>query len=121
WALRYVKSVTILTQAALTIVKPTGFIYGAVVSLLNRRLGLAAAVAWIPFAIWLLRDVLLWRNATISPSSTSVTDIVSTTIAGHGMQGLQLMATALWRQGVPTICLFVLPFLGPWLGAIRRE
>jgi hypothetical protein len=121
WALRTSNVAAIIPRSLMSIVKPTGFFYSALVSPATRAGMIASAIAWIPLLIWILRDVILWRSAIIQPVSTAVANVVSTTIAGNGVEGLRTLAGALWAAGIPTILLFVLPFIGISQALVRRE
>ncbi len=86
--------------AVTTLIKPYGFVFAVLAALQNRTSGTQRlAVACFPFAFWIVRDTLLWPNATIPPSAVSGPPVVQTMIAGHGLAGLQTLADALRHAG----------------------
>ena len=66
---------------------------------------------FIPVCLWIARDVVLAPSAVVPIASTSVAEPWATTIAGHGLAGLALLMSALWRAGLPALALAVVPWV----------
>ena len=66
---------------------------------------------FIPVCLWIARDVVLAPSAVVPIASTSVAEPWATTIAGHGLAGLALLMSALWRAGLPVLALAVVPWV----------
>jgi hypothetical protein len=74
--------------AVCALIKPQGWLLAAIALVARRapgRLWLAAAA---PLAVWVLRDLLLWRGAAIPSASTMEGNVFGSTILAHGAPAL---------------------------------
>lgn len=129
WVMVYSRSsrATIASLALCALVKPIGPIvaligavsYLAATLLLTRgqtpipERSIDVAGGFIPFGLWIARDVLLDRVAVIPIAATAVPDPFRTTIAGHGWAGLVLLGHRLLEAGPSALVLA----LTPWVAA----
>jgi hypothetical protein len=100
WALLAEPDASARSLGVIGLVKPYGFILGAVVAISGRMKPRDVAIGSLPFAVWLVRDALLWHGAEIDPAALSYPHIVSTTIVAQGTLGLATLAVAIWNGGI---------------------
>ncbi len=105
WAAMYDRATLMRSAGVAALIKPYGFVYAAVALAAARTPWRTALLALVPFAVWVVRDALLWPSATLAPAQTAIPNVVQTTIAAHGLGGVMLLARAVAAQGAGTIVL----------------
>ncbi len=105
WAATYERAAIPRATGLCALVKPYGFVFAFVALITWRAPKRVIALALLPFALWALRDVILWRSAVIPPAQTAYPNLAESTIAAHGLTGLVTLARALFEQGAATVAL----------------
>jgi hypothetical protein len=108
WLVRTVRPGLLPTVAVTGLLKPFGWLYALGAAAGSRTQWRLVLLGLTPFAFWVLRDAILWRGALVPPSSIARGNTFSTTILGHGLEGLTTLTGALARDGIPTATLFAL-------------
>jgi hypothetical protein len=110
-------SPTAISFSVLSLVKPQGLFFG-VAALLSRGVGairktrdLALALA-IPICVWFLRDLFLWRNAIIPPTSTWYAGTLRTSIAWHFPASIGALFVASIDSGITWAVLLAIGTIG---------
>jgi hypothetical protein len=87
--------------AVAALVKPYGFVLAAVAAALRRVDGPIAVrlLAFVPLAIWAVRDLALLAHALVPPASTWYADSLGTSIAAHLPSAFGVLASAAWGAG----------------------
>lgn len=115
WLLRQNAEGAWASIAVCALVKPDGWIFAAVAAVAMR----ARPMAWIAgiaaIGVWSIRDAILWQHAIVPPSSTSFSgNILSTTIAAHGLPALAELVRVLLLTSpfslIALVCAVLTPF-----------
>jgi hypothetical protein len=85
--------------AVTSIIKPYGWIFGALAALVGRGRLRDVALGFAPIALWVLRDAILWKSATIDPRALAVPHLWDTTILAHGVAGIVTLVQAIVQAG----------------------
>jgi hypothetical protein len=120
WALRACENATAMRSLALTaLIKPQGWVL-AVIALATGRAG---ARLWLTtagaFALWLVRDALLWKHAALGAAGTLDAAALQTSIAAHGLPALALLARVTLAISPFALAALVAALLGPLI--VPRE
>ncbi len=99
WALLEERSAASRALAVTSIVKPYGFVFALIAGAAGRASLRQVALGMAPFALWLVRDAVLWPHATIDPVALGIGHTERTTIVWQGLAGLTTLGTALWNTG----------------------
>ncbi len=99
WALLQERAATPRALAVTGLLKPYGFLFTALAGALGRARGRDLALGFAPIALWLVRDAVLWKTATIDPSALAFPNLAGTTIVAQGLAGLTTLGSALWNAG----------------------
>ena len=104
WSLLEEPDATTRTVFVTSLIKPVGFLFAALTVALGRARLRNVLLGFIPIALWFVRDAVLWKNATISPSDMGYPNLLGTTIAAQGAIGFTTLIDAIWRAG-PGLCI----------------
>jgi len=87
--------------AMVALLKPYGFALAAVAASIPRSAAGPAVrlLAFVPLAVWALRDLALMAGAVVPPASTWYPGSATTSIAAHFPGSLGVLVTAAWRAG----------------------
>jgi hypothetical protein len=99
WALLHERAAASRALAVTGLLKPYGFLFAAVAAALGRARGRDVALGFAPIALWLARDAILWKTATIDPSALAFPNLAGTTIVAQGFAGIATLGSALWNAG----------------------
>jgi hypothetical protein len=109
WCMRFERSATLLAASVCGLTKATGSLYTAIAFVSGPSLG--GLLGFVPVCLWLARDALLWPHALL-PSGNVVQDAgFATSIAGHGLAGMTLLASVALHNG-PTLPLLAMGVVG---------
>ena len=90
-----------LPLSMLALIKPYGWIFALVIAVSFQTPIRVFCIAFVPFAVWVARDVLLAsHNPLIDPGAVSIQNIFGTTIIGNGILGLSTLVKAVVHQGI---------------------
>jgi hypothetical protein len=94
WALRSraPEATGMRTLAVTALLKPQGWIFASIAMLAGKARRAVWLAAGIAVAVWIARDALLGRTASIAPASTLHADLFGSTILAHGAPALALLA-----------------------------
>jgi hypothetical protein len=106
WLARSEPAALARTAALAGLLKPFGWLYTLAAGAAGRAPWRSLAFGLVPFALWLLRDAILWHGAIVPPATVASPNTFSTTILAHGLEGVTTLARALARDGVATSALF---------------
>jgi hypothetical protein len=98
WCARYEQASLTRTVGLTTLIKPYGFLFAAIVLVVQRISLRTALVAFTPIALWLVRDAILMPSAMI-PFSRNASTGFATTIVGNGTLGFATLAHAALAAG----------------------
>jgi hypothetical protein len=108
WVARYQSGALARTTALTALLKPFGWLYALTAGVASRANVRGMLLGFAPFALWLVRDAILWRGAIIPPASVMYPNTFATTILAHGVEGVTTLAGALYHDGAATLALFLL-------------
>jgi len=111
WAVRQDRQAITQAIAVCALIKPYGFVFATFAVIFGRARSRAILLGFVPLALWLGRDVVLWHTATIDPAVLIYPHVEATTIAAHGFQGISVLAASLWTQGPGTILATIALFM----------
>jgi hypothetical protein len=107
-------------SAVLFLIKPTGWLLGAI-ALASKQSGLKQ---WLPagiaLALWMAHDELLRANAIVPLGATAVANIWSTSIIMHGPAAVALLVKMLALASPLALAAFVASLAAPFLGKARQ-
>ena len=90
-------------------IKPYGFVYAALVLLATRTPLRVCLAAFVPLALWLGRDLVLWNGAAVPAGLQQEGHPpygFGSSLAIHGWDGVVALAVTLWDSGLWAIVLF---------------
>ncbi len=105
WAVRRDRTSLIRCAAICAIIKPVGFLFAVFTCLWLGAGAAATTIAMVPLALWFVRDAVLLGAAVTSPAYAAVPRPFSTSIAGHGLVGIETLARAIVDQGLGFVTL----------------
>jgi hypothetical protein len=99
WALLEERESLGRTLAVTSIIKPYGWVFGALAALVGRGRLRDVALGFAPIVLWVVRDAILWKSATIDPRALAVPHLWDTTILAHGATGIVTLVFAIVQAG----------------------
>jgi len=99
WALLEERAALGRTLAVTSIIKPYGWMFGALAALVGRGRLRDVALGFVPMVLWVVRDAILWKSATIDPRALAVPHLWDTTIVAHGATGIVTLVLAIVQAG----------------------
>ena len=104
--------------AVTALLKPVGWVYAALALPLRGRLSVRMLVIFVPFGLWLMRDLILAQHPAVAVEPAPA--YWTTTIAGNLTATLALLPQGLSYAGYAALLFWVLPFAGLTIPEIRR-
>ena len=123
WASRFAQENACRSLAMTAMIKPIGIAYALIAQLdSTRRFAPVRLLCFVPFAVWIVHDIVLWPHAvaanTVASLTTSQYGHVSTwqtTVLAHGVHGVITLAAALRDEGFWAIVLTIAALTSPLL------
>ena len=110
WAARKEQSALVRSAALCALLKPYGFVYALLALGATRTRLRVCLAAFVPLALWIVRDLILWRGAAVPAGLQQEGNFpygFATSLASHGVAGAIALVTALWDDGVWALVLFL--------------
>lgn len=114
WCIQFERGALAANASMCGLLKPFGAIF-ALCGLVSGRASLrTSALAMTPLGLWVVRDLVLWRNAIVQPDGAAFPHLERTTIAAQGLEGLRTLIAAIAHQDVGLWIIFVYAVLAPF-------
>lgn len=123
WASRFAQENVVRSLAMTAMIKPIGIVYALIAQLdSTRRFAPVRLLCFVPFAVWIVHDIVLWPHAVAANTVTSLTtsqyghvNTWQTTVLAHGVQGVITLAAALRDEGFWGIVVTIAALISPLL------